>query len=70
MSLGRTTIVIAHRLSTIRNADKIVGFHEGRALEEGSHSELLKIENGIYQNLVNMQTYSAEEGKLVFRIKC
>ena len=54
--------MIAHRLSTIRNADKIVGFHEGRALEEGSHDELLKKENGIYQNLVHMQTYSADEG--------
>ncbi|XP_076808163.1 ATP-dependent translocase ABCB1-like [Clavelina lepadiformis] len=61
-SQGRTTIVIAHRLSTIRNADKIVGFHEGQALEEGSHDELLQVQGGIYQNLVNMQSYSAEEG--------
>uniref|UniRef100_F6URM6 Multidrug resistance protein 1A n=1 Tax=Ciona intestinalis TaxID=7719 RepID=F6URM6_CIOIN len=57
---GRTTLLIAHRLSTIRNSDKIIGFHEGRALEQGSHDQLLKVENGIYQNLVNMQSYSAE----------
>ena len=60
---GRTTLVIAHRLSTIRNADKIVGFSEGRAVEQGTHEELLQVENGVYQNLVHMQSYSAEEGK-------
>ncbi|CAK8684913.1 unnamed protein product [Clavelina lepadiformis] len=61
-SEGRTTLVIAHRLSTIRNADKIVGFSEGRAVEQGTHEELLQVENGVYQNLVHMQSYSAEEG--------
>jgi len=54
--------VIAHRLSTIKNSDKIIGFHEGRAMEQGSHDELLKIEDGIYQNLVHMQSYTADEG--------
>uniref|UniRef100_H2ZR91 Bile salt export pump n=1 Tax=Ciona savignyi TaxID=51511 RepID=H2ZR91_CIOSA len=60
-SQGRTTLVIAHRLSTIRNSDKIIGFHDGRSMEEGSHEQLLKVENGIYQNLVHMQSYSAED---------
>lgn len=55
-SQGRTTIVIAHRLSTIRNSDKIIGFHEGEALESGSHEELLKLDKGVYQNLCNMQS--------------
>jgi len=59
-SEGRTTIVIAHRLSTIKNSDKIIGFHEGEALESGNHNELLKVKNGIYQNLVHMQTYESE----------
>ena len=58
---GRTTIVIAHRLSTIKNSDKIIGFHEGRALESGTHDELLKVTDGIYQNLVHMQTYDGGE---------
>ncbi|KAI2659427.1 Bile salt export pump [Labeo rohita] len=39
--LGRTTISIAHRLSTIKNADVIVGFEHGRAVEHGKHDELL-----------------------------
>lgn len=59
---GRTTIVIAHRLSTIRNSDKIIGFHEGEAVESGTHEELQNVPKGIYQNLCNMQSYGAEEG--------
>lgn len=58
---GRTTIVIAHRLSTIRNSDVIIGFSEGRVMEQGSHNELLKVENGVYQNLVHMQTYGGDD---------
>src|SRR5205085_5197785 len=38
---GRTALVIAHRLSTIRAVDRIVVFHKGRIVEEGSHAELL-----------------------------
>jgi ABC-type proline/glycine betaine transport system ATPase subunit len=56
-SQGRTTIVIAHRLSTIRNADKIIGFHDGEVKEEGDHESLLQIDNGVYFNLCNMQTF-------------
>ena len=59
---GRTTIVIAHRLSTIRNADKIIAFHEGRKMEEGSHEDLLKIPDGVYANLINMQAGRQEKG--------
>jgi len=63
---GRTTIVIAHRLSTIRNADKIIGFHEGKALESGNHEELIKIENGVYQNLVQSQNiHKLNEGRQI-----
>jgi ATP-binding cassette, subfamily B (MDR/TAP), member 1 len=52
---GRTTIVIAHRLSTIRKADKIVVLRQGSILEEGSHDELLQLEDGFYKNLVKAQ---------------
>uniref|UniRef100_A0AAR2KZ58 Bile salt export pump n=1 Tax=Pygocentrus nattereri TaxID=42514 RepID=A0AAR2KZ58_PYGNA len=51
---GRTTISIAHRLSTIRNADVIVGFEHGCAVERGSHSELLD-RKGVYFTLVTLQ---------------
>ncbi len=52
---GRTSIVIAHRLSTIRKADKILVMNEGQLVESGTHEELSNLENGIYQNLSNLQ---------------
>uniref|UniRef100_A0A3Q2C9A1 ATP-binding cassette, sub-family B (MDR/TAP), member 11a n=1 Tax=Cyprinodon variegatus TaxID=28743 RepID=A0A3Q2C9A1_CYPVA len=51
---GRTTISIAHRLSTIRNADVIVGFEHGQAVERGTHSDLLE-KQGVYFTLVTLQ---------------
>uniref|UniRef100_A0AAR2IVC5 Bile salt export pump n=1 Tax=Pygocentrus nattereri TaxID=42514 RepID=A0AAR2IVC5_PYGNA len=53
--LGRTTISIAHRLSTIKNADIIVGFEHGRAVERGKHNELLD-RKGVYFTLVTLQS--------------
>ena len=52
---GRTSIIIAHRLSTIRSADAILVLNDGRIAEQGTHKELLDIENGIYKNLSNLQ---------------
>ena len=52
---GRTSIVIAHRLSTVRNADRIFVLERGHLVEEGTHEELLKISNGIYRNLSELQ---------------
>jgi ABC-type multidrug transport system fused ATPase/permease subunit len=52
---GRTSIIIAHRLATIRNADSILVLNEGVIAEQGTHKELLEIENGIYKNLSNLQ---------------
>ncbi len=51
---SRTSIVIAHRLSTIQNADEILVINEGKIVERGAHSELMKLD-GIYQKLTNMQ---------------
>ncbi|XP_069577162.1 bile salt export pump isoform X1 [Brachyistius frenatus] len=53
--MGRTTISIAHRLSTIKNADVIVGFEHGRAVERGKHGELLE-RKGVYFMLVTLQS--------------
>lgn len=52
---NRTTIVIAHRLSTIRKADRILVIKDGRLAESGTHDELSKIQDGIYQNLLKLQ---------------
>lgn len=51
----KTVFVIAHRLSTIKNADTIIVINDGRLAESGTHEELLKIENGQYRNLYEMQ---------------
>jgi ATP-binding cassette subfamily B protein len=52
---GRTSIIIAHRLSTIKKADRIFVIHEGTLAEMGSHAELSNLDNGIYNNLLQLQ---------------
>lgn len=52
---GRTSIIIAHRLSTIRSADQILVLDNGVISEQGTHQELIGLENGIYKNLSNLQ---------------
>jgi ATP-binding cassette subfamily B protein len=51
---GRTAIVIAHRLSTIAHLDRIVVFHQGEVVEDGTHAALLA-RGGHYARLWSMQ---------------
>jgi ABC-type multidrug transport system fused ATPase/permease subunit len=53
---NRTSLIIAHRLSTIRAADQIIVMEEGKILERGNHDKLMKIKNGVYRNMVTLQT--------------
>ena len=50
----RTTIIIAHRISTIQDADHILVLDEGRAVEYGTHEELLE-KNGLYRSIHDKQ---------------
>jgi ATP-binding cassette subfamily B protein len=53
---GRTSIMIAHRLSTILDADRILVFDQGRIVEEGTHAELILMDNGIYAGFFKLQS--------------
>ena len=52
---NRTVILIAHRLATVRKANKIVVMEKGRVAECGTHEELVRMENGIYKKLNQLQ---------------
>jgi len=45
--IGKTTVIISHRVSSVKHCDEIIVLDEGRIIERGSHSELLK-EKGAY----------------------
>lgn len=47
---GRTVLVIAHRLTTITGADQIVVLEGGRAVESGTHTQLIAAK-GVYARM-------------------
>lgn len=51
---SRTTLVIAHRLATVLRADRIVVMEDGRAVEEGTHAQLVA-KGGLYARLAELQ---------------
>ncbi|MFQ3341658.1 MAG: ATP-binding cassette subfamily B multidrug efflux pump, partial [Flavobacteriaceae bacterium] len=56
----KTSIVIAHRLATVKNADSIVVMDQGTIVEQGTHKELLKVPNGYYAKLYEVQFSTIE----------
>ncbi len=54
LTKNRTTLVIAHRLSTINKADKIILMKEGKVLQSGTHTQLLKTSKE-YESLYKKQ---------------
>ena len=51
---NRTVIIIAHRLTTINEVDKIIVLNNGKIIETGSHTELIK-NNLEYKKLYDLQ---------------
>ncbi len=50
LTQGRTVVTIAHRLSTAEAADRVIVFHEGAIVQDGTHAQLVT-EGGIYGRL-------------------
>ena len=59
VSKGHTTIIIAHRLSTIVDADEILVVDQGKIIERGVHSQLLK-QKGFYAQMWKRQLESKQ----------
>lgn len=54
MTSGKTTLLISHRLGITRMVDRILVFHEGRIVEDGTHDELIKLD-GYYAKMYRAQ---------------
>ncbi|HXK52791.1 ABC transporter ATP-binding protein [Candidatus Nomurabacteria bacterium] len=54
-SQNKTVITISHRFSTVRNADRILVLEKGKILEDGSHNELMLLEDGVYKKAFELQ---------------
>jgi subfamily B ATP-binding cassette protein HlyB/CyaB len=52
---ARTVLIIAHRLAAVRNCDRIISLLQGRIVEQGTHDELVKREEGVYGHLWALQ---------------
>jgi subfamily B ATP-binding cassette protein HlyB/CyaB len=52
---GRTVLIVSHRLATLVDADAIIVFDRGRAVEAGRHEDLLS-RSTVYRHLWNRQT--------------
>ena len=59
---GRTSLVIAHRLFTLRQASRIMVLHQGRLVEEGTHSQLMD-RKGYYYRLYQLQYNELQNGE-------
>lgn len=53
----KTVLLIAHRMRTVAGADKIFVMSDGMSVEQGSPDAFMK-KNGIYSQMVNLQTES------------
>jgi ATP-binding cassette subfamily B protein len=55
LTQGRTSIIIAHRLATVQFADRIIVLEKGEIAEQGTHTELMHKDKGLYRKLFELQ---------------
>jgi ABC-type multidrug transport system fused ATPase/permease subunit len=51
----KTVIIVAHRLQTVKQADKILLFENGKIVEKGTHTELVRLK-GKYKRMLDLQS--------------
>jgi ABC-type multidrug transport system fused ATPase/permease subunit len=51
----KTTIIISHRFSTVKKAHKIYVIDEGKIIEQGTHEDLMKVNEGKYKEMFELQ---------------
>ena len=52
-TIGATTLMVSHRLSAVCKADRIIVINDGRIIEDGTHSELIRLNGGYAQTYKN-----------------
>jgi thiol reductant ABC exporter CydC subunit len=52
---GKSTLIITHRLVGLEEVDEILVLHDGKVVERGHHSDLIK-KRGFYQRMWELQT--------------
>ncbi|MDO9136797.1 MAG: ABC transporter ATP-binding protein, partial [Lutibacter sp.] len=59
ISQNKTTIIVSHRISSVKNADSILVLEKGKVIQQGTHTELIKID-GYYKELYEQQLLEKE----------
>lgn len=57
----KTSLLIANRISSVADADQIIVLDKGRVVQQGTHEQLLKQENGFYARVYAYQAIAVED---------